>query len=112
MKLSLVRATSAALFLFTLSTLAACTSEAVIVPSAPPRAGLSPDCPVSVLPTAPPPGVAVLGTVRCAQRADDCTPLVKQRVCAVGGNVVYEWHREKGRRADDADDMVGIVAAR
>lgn len=77
-----------------------------MVPSSPPRAGLPPDCPVAVLPTAPPPGVAVLGTVRCAQRADDCTPLVKQRACAVGGNAVYGWHRERGARVDE---MVGIV---
>jgi hypothetical protein len=106
MKLSLVRAACAALLL---ATFPACTSEAVIIPSAPPRAGFSPDCPVAVLPTAPPPGVAVLGTVRCAQRTDDCTPLVKERVCAVGGNAVYQWHREQGPRVDE---MVGIVAGR
>ncbi len=49
---------------------------------------------------------------RCARRTDDCTLLVKQRVCGVGGNAVYESHRVKGRRADDADDMVGIVTGR
>lgn len=98
--------------LVTLAFSSGCTSEAWITPLAPPRPAREADCPVKVTEGRAPDATENLGIVRCSEGEfavfGDCPKQIRERACAIGGNVVYGAHWERSYRTRSLVGTVGF----
>jgi hypothetical protein len=90
--------------------LTACASEAWVTPLAPAREARAADCPVILTSDGPKPGTQNLGIVRCEYRWSDCEPLIREKACGVGGDIVYGMHYEHEYRRHVLVGTIGVAA--